>query len=275
MKYLSSTLLLLALWTAFFNSPLLAQDDAYCDEEVCCEFPFQLPRKLYIGPEIYRICRTREGGSFQRGEIYGVRIGYDYIKRFKLYWGIDALYGNGTLRGRSGYDDKIKSTFTDKQIEGRLGYTIQLKKWLRPSFTPFVGYGYYQENNKFHHPSPLKLKFRTRYNCVVAGFLSHVDFNPHLTVGVNFRARFMHDAKCKVTDDPDEGDVTLSIKDKVNYRVEVPVSYRLCSYNDQLEFDVVPFYEFRHFGGRKNFPFNFLETRLRLYGVSLFLNFRI
>ena len=259
------------------TSSLLSQDtcdssECYTDcssEDICFEQPFLLPHKFYVGPEIYHLRRTREGGTRQTGEIYGVRVGYDRIKCSGLYWGGDALYGTGTLRGRSGIGDRLKSAFTDEQIEGRIGFTLQTKKWLRPFLTPFVGYGYFQETNKFRHPSPLRLKFRTCYNYFLTGFLSGLDINPHLSVGVNLKVRIMHDAKCKVSNDPELDNATLHINDKINYRIEIPIAYRLCSFTDHFELDLVPFYEFRHYGGRENFPFSFFDTKLRLYGINI------
>ena len=52
----------------------------------------------YIGPEIYYVSRLKEGGSRQGGTLYGVRLGYDHVQRYKFYWGIDALWAKGTLR---------------------------------------------------------------------------------------------------------------------------------------------------------------------------------
>ena len=32
--------------------------------------------------------------------------------------------------------------------------------------------------------------------------------------------------------------------------------------------NVTPFYRFRHFGGRPNFPFDYIDTKFQLYGVQ-------
>lgn len=36
---------------------------------------------------------------------------------------------------------------------------------------------------------------------------------------------------------------------------------------------LVPFYEYRFYGHRANFPFDFLETKLKLYGATLKLHY--
>ena len=83
------------------------------------------------------------------------------------------------------------------------------------------------------------------------------------------------DAKCKVSNDPEFEDSTLQIKDKVNYRIEFPFNYFFCKTRNHFEIDLVPFIEFRHYGGRENFPFDFQDTKLRICGVTLLLAYRI
>lgn len=272
LSFISTIMMCLFVFSLFsqeWDCPELCNEDTEC-----CEEPFPRAHKFYIGPEFYHLRRTREGGTWQRGQIYGVRIGYDRIKRCRLYWGADALYGQGRINGRSGTNDKLTSTFTDEQVEGRFGYTLQSKKGARPSFTPFIGFGYQQEINDFRSPSPLKLKFRTYYYYFLTGFLTSIDISPHLSVGTNFKVRFMQEPKCRVSD-PDLDDITQQIKERVCYRVEVPISYRFCSFTDHLELDLVPFYELRHYGGLENFPFDFFETKLRFYGISIQFSYRL
>src|SRR5204862_454619 len=101
---------------------------------------------------------TREGGASQSGCLYGVRGSFERIGRYKWYLGIEGLYGRGAINGHSGSGVKLKSTLTDRFIEGRFGYTFQAKCRLIPSFTPFIGYGYADETNHYKSPSPLIVK---------------------------------------------------------------------------------------------------------------------
>jgi hypothetical protein len=257
---------------------ILAQDIGYessCEQSLCCGSLFPPPNKFSIGPEIYYLRRTREGGTKQTGGMYGVRAIYDRIKRFRLYWGADVLYASGCLNGKSSIGNRLRSTFTDFEVEGRFGYTFQSKGDYQPSFTPFVGYGYFCETNKFRHPSPIKVKFDTYYRFYVVGFLSSLAINPSFTIGVNFKARFMVDAKCKIKNDPDFKNVTQLIDDKVNYRLEVPLSYYFCPENKKFGLDLIPFFEYRHYGRRENYPFDFLDTKIRIYGGSFLLTYHI
>src|SRR5436190_24377747 len=95
------------------------------DSECCCEF---LPLyKASIGPEFYHVKRTREGGTSQSGNLIGVRGSFERIGRYKWYIGIEGLYGQGIIKGHSGSGLKLRSRLTDRQIEGRFGYTFQGK----------------------------------------------------------------------------------------------------------------------------------------------------
>lgn len=268
--------------------PLLAQDtvsffnpnmEQICHEEcnnTCSEhYSFPLPHKFSIGPEFYHLQRTREGGTKQDGWMYGVRGSYDRIKRYKLYWGIEGHWAQGTLKGHNGLDDTIKSTFTDAQIEGRLGYTLQAKCTYKPSLTPFVGYGFFRDTNKFKDPSPLLVKFVTTYRYVAYGFLSSIEPRDNFNIGLNFKGWSMIHARTKVEDDPEEENNSMLMGERFNYRIELPIQYRYCACNEHLELGLVPFYEFRHYGRRENFPFDYADTKFRLWGVTIELTYRL
>lgn len=237
------------------------------NEESCCIVP--LPQhQLYIGPEIYHVNRKRDNGSKQNGWVYGGRVGYDRIKRCRIYWGVEGLYATGRLHGHTGARSKIKSCYTDASIEGRLGYTIQLKScsWL-PTLVPFGGYGYLREMNKF---KVSHIKFTTQFDYVTAGFLSQFYPNPCWVVGLNFKARFLFNSKCKISDrDPDQQSFSQNFEHKVQYRVELPITYRLNCWCDRLAIVAVPFYEFRHYGFQSGFPDDFHGTKLNLYGIDI------
>jgi hypothetical protein len=267
-------LILTSISTAIFTLSGNADETGTTECSPCYQFP--LGHKLSVGPEIYHLQRIREGGTKQDGWLYGVRASYDRIKRYKFYWGVEGHWAQGTLHGHNGAGDKLKSTFTDEQIEGRLGYTFQAKCLYQPAITPFAGYGYFRDTNKFKNPSPLTVKFVTTYRYAVYGFLSSIAPADSWNVGLNFKGWSMIHARAKVQDDPDEDDVTMLIGEKkLNYRIEVPVLYRYCCCNEHLEVGVVPFYEFRHYGRRENYPFDFADTKFKLWGVTFELTYRL
>lgn len=252
----------------FIPSPIAA-DDSSVSSAGCFECPPPVKlgaHQFYIGPEIYHVTRWKHGSTTISGEAYGVRLGYEHIRRYKLYWGLEGQYGQGRLKGTSSIDDKIKSKFIDSFIEGRLGYTFQQKYGYRFLVTPYAGLGYAAETNNFIRPSPLRIHFQIRYSYVCAGFLSQISLSPKFDVGVNFKVKYMLQAKNYATHDADFEDTKMLVKERFHYRVEGPLTYHVC---EQLLLRLVPFYEYRHYGAHVNFPFNFADTQLSIYGATL------
>lgn len=231
----------------------------------------------YIGPEIYYVKRLKEGGATQGGTIYGVRAGYDHVQRYRLYWGIDALWAQGTLNGNRKKEtpqgefvkEHLKSLFTDINVEARLGFTFQSRSWRCASFTPYAGLGYFWEKNCFQHPSPLQVHFKNTFTYIPVGFLSQIFVTPCCSLGFNFKVRYLLEAEQKVKGDPEYGTLTQHYEERLQYRAELPVTYFYCWGSHPLAVSLVPFYEYRPYGHRANFPFDFLEIKLKLYGATL------
>lgn len=247
--------------------PTLSWANCWWKPPLCCDNPEKIfANQFYLGPEIYYVNRKRDNGTSQKGAVYGVRGGYERVKRYKFYIGIDALYGEGRLFGKAGSGSKLKSRFIDRNIEGRVGYTFQQKSGYRFLFTPFIGGGYSTETNNYMKPSPLQVHFQLRYSYVCGGFLSQVTFRPKTDFGVNFKLRYMVEGKNHVTHDPDYDDNEMIVKEEFHYRVELPLTYRR---HPHFWIRFEPFYEFRHFGGQMNYPFDFYDTKLNIYGATL------
>lgn len=229
--------------------------------------------KVSVGPEIYYLERKRDGGSKQDGMMYGARASYDRLGRYKWYLGAEAFYAEGRLKGHT-TSAKLKSTMVQESLEGRFGYTFQAKNCWRPSLTPFIGYGYYRESNHFRSPSPLRVKLISDYSYAAYGFLSSVEVLCNVTVGFNAKFRSMYDAKCRVKKDPEREGHKMVIKDELQYRLELPIYYEFCLCNFNAEVGLVPFFERQHYGGRENFPNDFFDTKLWLYGANFQLTYR-
>lgn len=229
----------------------------------------QLINQLAFGPETYWVQRIKDGGTKQTGLLWGGRLTYDRIKRYGWYLGADALYATGTLNGHSNNKSKLRSRLTDANVEGRFGYTLQQKSNCGPSFTPFVGIGYFWETNNFRHPSPIPVHFRNTFTYVPFGFLSHLYVNPRAGIGLNFKIRYLVQHKIKVSHDPEFDTLTLHYKEKLQYRVELPMTYDFCIKNRLWRISLDPFYEYRNYGYLPNFPFDFINTKFNIYGVNL------
>jgi len=223
---------------------------------------------IYAGPEIYYVKRTKEGGAKQTGTLFGARIGYDHIKRYKLYWGAEALWAQGILNGKNDIIH-LKSQLTDINVEARIGYTFQSKCWRCASFTPFIGAGYFWEKNYYKHPSPLAVHFDNEFSYIPVGFLSQIFLTPTFSLGLNAKIRFLLDGSQKVSHDPEHDNMTLHYDERLQYRIELPMTYFINWKCTTLAICLEPFYEFREYGHRANFPFDFFETKFQLIGATL------
>lgn len=230
--------------------------------------------RFTLGPEYVHVKRTRKGGTKQSGPLYGVRVGYDRLKRYGWYIGLEANYAKGTISGKTGNDSRIKSRFTDMWAEGRFGYTFQRKHGYQLAFTPFVGGGYATEINNFISPSPLHIHFRTKYPYMLGGFLASANICDSWNVGICFKTYFPFEPKCYVTNDPNHESVTQNIGERLQYRAEIPITYKLPCY-ERGSLMLVPFYEYRHYGSHVNFPFDYFKTELQFWGIILKLDYQL
>ncbi|MEZ5315489.1 MAG: hypothetical protein R3E91_04690 [Chlamydiales bacterium] len=226
--------------------------------------------RAYIGEESYYLWRFRDNGTKQEGLLNGIKIKIDYLKQECWYFGTEYLYAVGPLKGKTGKTHPLLSTLTDQIFEARFGYRLQQNTARSPFITPFVGWGYFKEINNFHPPSLLTWRFTDAFNFITVGFLSGTHFSSSLTMGIDFKVRFMENAKSKITNDPLYGETVLAIGDETLYLLEIPFTIMpspLYKFSGQI----VPLYGFRHFGEREGYPFNFKNTKFHLIGLQILL----
>lgn len=227
--------------------------------------------QFYIGPEIYHVKRTREEGAKQRGWMYGARAEYEFLKRYNFYFGADALWARGILDGYSGRDSIVKSRLTDENVEARFGYTFQRKHGWQVGFTPFIGWGYFWENNDFREPSPRIVNFRNHMSYVPAGFILQIHPCPSTSIYIKYKVRWLSSGVILVNDREEEAAFKMHYQERLHYRLDVPIVYRFFLCQIPLHCAVDPFYETRRYGRLSNFPFDFEETKFRIYGINLSL----
>lgn len=225
--------------------------------------------RLSIGPEVYHLKRMREGGTVQNGVLGGVRLTYDYLGRYLMYYGLDVSYASGTLKGKSGNGTKQKSHFSDSWCEGRLGYTFQGLTGCKAMFTPFIGLGNSWEFNNYTNPSPVHLHFRNSYLYFAVGALTQAMVKPWFTIGANITAKFSMTGKMRVSRDPEIEPFKLPYQQMIHCRVELPFTYAFCIKCEEKIVSFVPFFEYRHYGEQSGYPFDFLDTKIRIWGAEL------
>lgn len=249
--------------------PLEPAIDTVCNASLC-----RSAHRVRGGPEMYQVIRTREGGTRQHGMLYGGRFIYDHYKRYRFYWAAEAAYALGTLRGYTGNGGTLKSRMTDASVEARFGYTFQCKSCWQLALTPFAGIGYLWECNNFTHPSLLSLHFKTQYRYATVGFLLAISPTEQFTAGLNVKGRYLLNPKCRISNDPEFKAIRLGINnDQLQYRIELPLTY--LGKDSYWSVQAVPFYERRFYGRYADHPFDFLETQLINYGVTLMFGIQL
>ena len=218
------------------------------------------------GPEVYYVTREKTGGSKQDGVLYGGKTGYYHIKPLSLYLGFNSYVASGKLDGFSPRGNPIRSMMTDFNLEGRIGYTFQKRNGLENRITPYISYGYLMSINKFLPPTPMTIKFTDTFKYYGVGCLMNLNPTPPFGIGVNFETQFSYDGKSTISDDPKFPDLTLEMSNAKQYKLELPLKYYFSENLKRFELTLVPFYQFRHYGGKERYPFNFIDTTFDIYG---------
>lgn len=234
---------------------------------------FRGPHTFSAGPEFYWAKRTRPGGTALDGFMYGGYLSYERVRRCALYWGVDYSVAYGKLEGKSADRSRQKSWLLDETVEGRLGYTYGTKRWKRPYITPFLGYGYFYQTNRFVSPSPLLVKFRNTFPYACCGFQAGFRFSPSLKLGVLAKGKWMIDGRHRITGDSQFDNITLSMEEKWQYEIELPFDYIRSDERCFINFRIVPFFRLRHYGEKMDFPFDFVETKYRNWGIRALVTY--
>lgn len=227
-----------------------------------------------LGLESYYLKRTKKGGAKQDGNPAGIHASYDRLKRYGWYIGANATASWGILKGENASGMNLHSDFTTKWAEGRFGYTFQQKESMHASFTPYVGGGYLAETNNFISPTPRTIHFKTKFPYVVGGFLFWSHPFENWEIGLNAFIRYPLEPKCYVSHDDESNNFKQLIDEKLHYRAELPVSYRLDE-TGQTAITLSPFFESREYGTRINYPTDFTKTKFSFWGATLSLIIRI
>lgn len=233
------------------------------------------PHELAMGPEIYQLKRERQGGTFQKGCLFGGYLDYQRLKWDGFYAGGNTRYASGHLNGKTSSGASLKSTADEFLIEGYLGWTLGLSMPKPVSITPYAGYGYFRSSNAFRAPSPLICRFEDTYEFPLLGISAAVYWNPSLSFGVNFKGRWMQDAQEKISGDEEIEEMQLGIGDNWLYALEFPLTYDFTWSSWCWNARFMPFWERRDYGGKESFPVDFIATRYTIYGIRFLLGINL
>lgn len=211
----------------FLSSSLLAQ---------CYEFESNLVQnpvsgnQFYLEPQItsatYKTSEIK-----QKGYLYGICGGFDFINYNAPYIGFESVFRSGKLK-----DKELKSKYTDYAFQAKIGMTLGTQNLYY--LIPYAGVGYDNEKNNYNLPPVEKIS----YYYASVGCVSHAFLSPELSFGVNLKLKFPFSGQHKVKND--EIDVNFSVSKKIQYLVEVPLTYWA---SKQLNVAAIPFYEYKNY----------------------------
>ncbi len=227
------------------------------------------PHFLSLGPEAYYMKRSKQGGSWQDGWLYGIRGNYEKLRSTGLYFSADGYWATGELEGKSKSGNTLKSDISEYQAEGRLGFSITFPESCCVTWVPYAGYGYFSSDIDFVSPSTLEYKSTSSFWYFASGGMLLVSINDCWNAGVHFKYKLPDEPKHTIENDPDYGKLVLSIGRKALYEIELPVRYRTCLSGRQVGLIFTPFYRFRRYDSQANYPFDFYDTRFHIWGARL------
>ncbi len=226
---------------------------------------FLSPQTLNVGPEIYHTKRIRHGGTHQKGYLYGTTLQYEHLSKYGLYLSAQGRLAYGKLSGFSGKGHRISSHQLDSELEGSLGGSYSFNKFTLASFG---GGGYYYGINKYGHPTPIPLKFHDTFSFLTLGSL--IQWNPsgEFSMTLTHKVRFMVKGQSKIMNDPNYDTQTLPMNEQRHYEISLSQDFKLPLKRGLYGFSFTSFYRYRHYGGRANFPFDFIDTKFIIYGIN-------
>jgi hypothetical protein len=255
----------------YYRLALAAASISMSQIEASCFMSSFGPHAFFLGPEVCYIKRVREGGSEQSGNLVGGHFRYDRISPCSVYWGFDGYYDTGHVSGKTASGREIKSTIDEYELQARLGYSLYAPERRKLLIIPYACYSYFYGSNKFDHPSPVQYRLHDHLHSGGGGIWVSFSLIDCLRCGVDFSARYIIKGYNRVTNDPEHDNVKLEVESKWQYQVEVPIEYAMAICDYRFEMRIVPFYRFRHLGGKPNYPFDYIETRFHESGAQLML----
>lgn len=235
--------------------------------------PLSGPWQVWVGPEAYHVRRCRTVGSEQCGWLYGVHGGIDRLQGNAIYYGFEGYYACGCIEGKTGMGTRVESRMSDADAEGKIGYTFAIPLCGCLSLTPFTGGGYFWNVNQFRKPEKMRFRFRDTFGFWTLGGSIQWSFASRWSIGLIGKARIMFHGRSFVSRDPINKDRTLIMGNRPHYEVELPLSTYFCLCEQNWGVSLVPFYRYRHYGGRENFPFDFFDTRIQIWGLRTQLDY--
>lgn len=184
------------------------------------------PNRIFAGPLIAnRNWEFRTDDRHYDRNAFGGIVGIERLKPCSLFYRFKGTRVTGKREEFAGL------AIHDKEwvAEGHIGYTFPVDSYNAFTITPFIGYGYFQDDIHFYASN---IKATERYQYVPVGFLFNYEMDCW-AIAWRVQGNIMFDRK--YNDGIDE-----SIRVQSFFFTELPLSYHFCSLWDIA---IVPFYQ--------------------------------
>ena len=212
-----------------------------------------------VGWEGYHLDRDRSSGVHQDGTVMGVQAMVD--GNWYLYGALLGRYARGRLKGKSPDGNPLVSDYRNGEVQGRIGWQLRRRCW---RVIPLAFIGVVDQDNWFHAPTDMDLRFLTRYGYVGAGVDAKVKLGS-IWFGLLVLGGKTFEGRVKVLNDPLFDDAVMLVNEKSVYEVEVSIRWQC--------FEFVPFWRYRALGEKLYYPFDYAETKFRASGARFALVF--
>ena len=230
------------------------------------------PISFSIGPKVYWKKRRVANGAYSEGFLEGVDIKFDRVKRGGIYWASLFNYAWGKASGETGSGALSKAITSDYSLEARLGYSVHPVLRDTLFFTPFVGFGYYQAKYSFIPPSIPELDYFYKNPFISTGFLFSRFLRPWVSLGINFCVQFAFDGKRRIKIAGTYSKTYMA--NEAQYIVELPLTYQISKKEKGFGLQLVPFFQYRHYGFRIASTGTFTETDFMITGLNILATYR-
>lgn len=213
---------------------------------------------LRVGPDVYYRDYDEKGlphpaKSHEYGGLYGINLGYDYVKACCFYFGSDLNVSGGTTvydgslmdldtHAITPYRSRTNNLFFD--AEARAGYTFEINSRTILSIFFGLGYHFWHRGAVPNNPYGYDEDYQWPYSSF--GIRAEYRLTEQILLGLNLKSMWMFLGTMVASTHPDE---TFYLGSKNQYEVEFPVTYRLACpewYLDSIK--ITPYYRNRPIG---------------------------
>lgn len=214
------------------------------------------PHRFYVGPDVYyrdyneNLDPPKKSHEF--GPLYGVQMGYSYIKPNCYYFGLDLRVSGGQTTYNGSLIDLINHTITPfnsttnngfVNLEARVGKTLQNGRF---HYIPFIGLGGHYWYRGLIQNNPYGFSEIYTWGYFAFGIQTQCKFNKTWSFGMNLKAMQMFSGTMFASG---LNNAIFNLGNVLQYEIELPINYTPNnSYFLLSQISLVPYFRNQNIG---------------------------